>query len=362
MSRQLCVFCGEKPPVKNKEHVLPMWLLELTGDPNRVVKFGIDYKNNKVVEFAFDQLVAPACKDCNSIYGEVLEGRVKPIIGAILRREAVSASNYLLLLDWLDKVRIGLWLNYQLIQNMPFGVKPHFRINDRIGRKDRMLAVYAIENQIKGLNAFATETPLFHHTPSCFGLRINDVIIFNMSSDFLFAKKCGFPSPKKRNFRIDGEGAGMLELSDFSTSHKIQKRLISRKILKPCVHLYQPIMQEDFYNQYQGGFLGANWVFNSFIAEHTFDLDKGQGVLFRQFDNRVDVIDDLNLPIEFDEVTGNDCSSVKEIVSQIYAFQIYIQKLNTIKASSIKARKWGREVTKTLEAYNLEAIKGLKAM
>lgn len=361
MSRRLCVFCGIKPPNKNKEHVLPVWLLELTGDPNRVVKFGIDYQNEILVEFAFDQLVAPACEECNSEFGETLEPEIKPIIEAILNREAIECSKYLLLLDWLDKVRVGLWLNYQLIQKMPFGVEPKFRIKDRIGKKDRMLAIYPIDNEDKGLNAFGVETPLFHHTPSCFGLRINNIIILNMSADFLFSKNCGFPSPNNQNLIIDGDRQGMTEMSDFTTSCSIESSIIERKILKPSVHLYQPIMQVDPSGTYQGGFFGADWKWNSFIAEHTLDGDSGQGVLFRQLDEEVEVLKDLNEKVDFNNVLGKDCSTVNDLVKQIYDLQIYIQYLTALKADDEAALRHGLERREILKRFNTRFIEALEA-
>jgi hypothetical protein len=34
---KFCVFCGKKPQSKNREHIIPQWLIALTGDPNRDV-------------------------------------------------------------------------------------------------------------------------------------------------------------------------------------------------------------------------------------------------------------------------------------------------------------------------------------
>lgn len=349
MSRRLCVFCGEKPPLKNKEHILPMWLLDLTGDPNRVVNFGVNFENGEIIEFAWDQLVVPACKSCNSYYGEALEGKLKPIIEALLNREEICVSEHLLLLDWLDKVRVGLWLNYQLLQNFPLGIMPNFRINDRIGKKDRMVAIYTIDSDEIGLNAFGVETPLFHLSPSCFGLKINNILLFNMSTDFLFSGNCGFPFPEERRLLLDGENNGKLELSNFSTSHQIKNKLIKQPIIKPTMHLYQPIMQKDTSGHYPGGFLGAEWLFDSYIAEHTFDQDSGKGVLFQQFDDRVEVLNDPNQLVDFDNVTGDDCAPLGSIIAQIYDHQIFIQNLHSFKASD-KQMKHHRE----LEGRNIE--------
>ena len=30
-----CIFCGKKPSEKNREHIIPRWLIALTGDPKR---------------------------------------------------------------------------------------------------------------------------------------------------------------------------------------------------------------------------------------------------------------------------------------------------------------------------------------
>jgi hypothetical protein len=39
-----CVFCG-KPvgkAARSREHIIPMWMLRATGDPNRVIKIESD--------------------------------------------------------------------------------------------------------------------------------------------------------------------------------------------------------------------------------------------------------------------------------------------------------------------------------
>jgi hypothetical protein len=39
---KICVFCGEKPKSRNSEHVIPQWLIELTGNPKRIASFGYE--------------------------------------------------------------------------------------------------------------------------------------------------------------------------------------------------------------------------------------------------------------------------------------------------------------------------------
>jgi len=47
MATKYCVFCGKPPSDKNKEHVLPHWLIKMTGDPNRVVNLGFSKSASK---------------------------------------------------------------------------------------------------------------------------------------------------------------------------------------------------------------------------------------------------------------------------------------------------------------------------
>ena len=59
-----CVFCGAVPEKKNKEHVVPKWLIKLTGNPKREAYFGFEKNIETEVKtrtFAFDQFSFPAC-------------------------------------------------------------------------------------------------------------------------------------------------------------------------------------------------------------------------------------------------------------------------------------------------------------
>lgn len=67
MTAQFCVFCGERPVSKNREHVIPQWLIAMTGDPNREVTIGLDLNSTplKRRRFAFKSFTFPACEQCN---------------------------------------------------------------------------------------------------------------------------------------------------------------------------------------------------------------------------------------------------------------------------------------------------------
>jgi hypothetical protein len=73
-----CIFCGNPPSEKNKEHIVPRLLIEQTGDPKRAwylgVKFGEPDKPPKI--FSADRSRFPACEACDTRHSD-LEGLTK---------------------------------------------------------------------------------------------------------------------------------------------------------------------------------------------------------------------------------------------------------------------------------------------
>src|SRR5262249_14984502 len=103
-----CVFCGAPPTDKNKEHVVPKWLIDLTGDPNRKVRLGFRFGTESPAdfrEFAFDQFVFPACETCNLEHSE-LEAHAKDLMLRVLASSSLAQHEISALLDWFDKVRV----------------------------------------------------------------------------------------------------------------------------------------------------------------------------------------------------------------------------------------------------------------
>jgi hypothetical protein len=286
---------------------------------------GVDYaKERRAVRFSWNGLVVPACHECNEAYSP-LEQRTKAIVKRLLRRDAVSAREYVTLLSWLDKVRTGLWINYHLIQNHPGVVSPNFYINQRIATKDRMVAIYPLAANPDGLNAFGVDALIFADMPSCFMLRINDLLLLNASTDFLYSHGCGFPRPKTIAKFAGGDNAGKLLLSGLDYDRTIKKRISDFDFIKPSVLLFQPIMLPSRDPIWKGGYWGLTGM-DSFIASHTYPEFSGQGVLFRQFSDRVVPLRDLAETLEFDCVTGADSRPMKEIIAQTYEYQVQLHE------------------------------------
>lgn len=322
---RFCVFCGKVPESKSREHVLPKWLLMLTGDPRRVVKLGYNFKTEKEVAFAWQSLVVPACDKCNGEYA-ALEGQVKPIVEAILRREAIPASAYLVMLDWLDKVRVGLWLTYHLIQGNPTRIAPAFHINQRIRSKDRLIAIYPLSRQPKGLNAYGVETPLFHRTPSAFGLRVNDVLILNVSTDYLVAGRCGLPAPMKMEIALDGPNAGLLECTAYGLTRRIEQPVLDFQLHKPSVLLLQPITSVGTNGTLPILSVTEGTTADPYVSQFIGgEISAGVGKLVEQLPEGARRIDNDNDLIEFQEIKGADCAKAGDLVAQIYEIQVWLQ-------------------------------------
>ena len=112
-------------------------MIKLTGDQNRIGRFGYDKRwldeGLHIREFAIDQLTCPSCIDCNDKFSK-LEVASKKIILKILNFEPLTDMEFNTLLDWFDKVRIGLWLVFYYLDNNISVIRPKFYIKNRIGK------------------------------------------------------------------------------------------------------------------------------------------------------------------------------------------------------------------------------------
>lgn len=201
-----CVFCGKEPEDKTKEHVIPRWLMRLTGDERRNVFLGVRYSdgidNIKIHKHSFSTYTAPACRACNSKFSE-LEDLAKSTIESILIEKPVSANEIEILLDWLDKVRIGLWLAGRMIGTNVFrAMQPKFHIADRIRWGDRWARLTLLPESVgNGLTYMGVGTPMFGCMPSVFTLRINRLVIQNASSPRILTRWLGLPYPSTKRIR-----------------------------------------------------------------------------------------------------------------------------------------------------------------
>jgi hypothetical protein len=308
---RICLFCGKPPENKNNEHPLPRWLLELTGDPARVVSHGYNWRSGKQFEFSFDSFRFPSCESCNGRYSEY-EGNAKRVVVAICQKRAASPEDYVLLLDWLDKVRIGLWLGHRYLQGASW--PPSFTIDSRIGRKDRMVAVYTVGDHQVGLNIYGAESRLFHWKPSVFSLRVNNILFLNASWDWMCSSRCGFPYPKYVRHSKAVQGA--LVAGDFTRRAKIIHP-VRPGLMKSCVSLFQPVVQR----QLDGSLSPMPEDLLEYCATNQWRDRVGVGPLYRQLAGETRRIDPDDEPIEFDSVSEHEARRAIDIATQAYSVQ-----------------------------------------
>lgn len=205
-SLRACVFCGG-PPIGNvPEHILPTWLIELTGDPKRTVTFGMNWRDSPPmpITHSFSKFRFPACKRCNNEFS-VMEGAASTVVRKMLADELASSSDLDILLDWLDKVRVGLWLALRMRDRNYMGIEPSFFIRDRVGKADRILCIYKGDMRQNRLSFFGTESPIFRMMPSCFLLVINHLHFFSVSNPFMLHRTFGFPVVTQTSVRPNTE-------------------------------------------------------------------------------------------------------------------------------------------------------------
>lgn len=248
-----CIFCGFKAENKSKEHIIPRWLLELTGDPNRIANFGLNYSNllNKdecIRKFNFSSFTFPACSVCNQVYGNDLESSARQIIIKVLNDEDLNESELHVLLDWFDKLRIGLWIGFNIFMKK-LAPTEKFYINERKGLKDRVLLVYKIDNELMGLT-FSGHSPLFSAFPCCFYLRINNYVFVNISKDNLLLEKLGFPFyyneiiQKELAIKFNNMSSGHTQI-DNSLLNLYSFSCYKKAIFQPIFKLYPVICSMD---------------------------------------------------------------------------------------------------------------------
>lgn len=246
--QKFCVFCGKKPNKKNKEHIIPKWLIKLTGDENRKITLGFNFNEIFKEEpdinlrlFSFKHFQFPACTKCNTKYA-ALEKDAAAIVKNILNSEYIDSQEINILLDWFDKVRIGLWLGSITLDKIQDEVDPKFFIDNRIGKKDRALYVYKISEKQSGVNFHGFNSPGFQFAPCVCGFRINNFFFISYSRDQLISENLGFPYFE---FLDLDENSRAEIFEPKKGSEKFKTPLIKENFFRPTFSFYQSILDLD---------------------------------------------------------------------------------------------------------------------
>ena len=265
---QKCVFCGGEPQNKNKEHVIPQWLSKYLGRYKSICDLsGVTDK-----KIPFSGLTFPACEKCNSD-DSVLEVGAKKVVEKMMAGQSVTGSEINTLLDWFDKLRIGIWLGQLMLSKKTDSVDPNFYINDRIGAQDRMLIIERIEGVGKGLGLCGNNTEMFMYMPSVFQVWFNDVLITSASTAGLVSNKLGFPRiSQQQNFGYRESVATVIKGMDKTVHPVVMNVDAADKTI-----IYQPmfkqfVSQTDLYD-------------GQYVQQHSYDANSGVGGIFVQRHN-----------------------------------------------------------------------------
>lgn len=195
-STDLCVFCGEPLAGKktNFEHVVPKWLVAEADLKKRQME--VDLSNRKF-KAAMNRIGAWACERCNS-ERSTLEANAKAVYEKLRDGEALTQQDGRTLLDWLDKIRVGLWLWLNNSHPARERLSPNFHINERMATRDRIAFVAKYDPKLtgKGLLFFGVDKA-FHWQPSVVGFMANNLVFYSMSSYLLLLRHI-------RNIQVKG--------------------------------------------------------------------------------------------------------------------------------------------------------------
>ena len=340
--RTLCVFCGKEPIDKNREHILPKWLMALTGDLHRPVWLGQDFRTGKGRVFSYSSLTAPSCTKCNEKYAN-LEGRVKPVMLSVLAEAPISRDEFNVLLDWFDKVRIGMWLLYYHLDGNMAGVDPLFHIDQRLGTQDRMLIISKASDVVPDLTYRGVNSPSFYYTPSCFSLMVNQYLFTNISYPLLFSKSLGMPWSVKSALNVEG----MLLHSISPGTEVIATPILAERSLLPCTILYQPMW---------AGFVGSSveQLYNThYCREGALDPSSGVGAIFLENGDGIAALSS-EPTIDWVPPVGPNTDASRYLQSKTtLKLQNYIDSLlPNLSALSEEQREHYKEVQLTNRAHN----------
>jgi len=90
--------------------------------------------HTRSIEVAMSRIGGQACTSCNDEFSS-LEGLARSVMERIQNGTDLTDPDLRVLLDWLDKVRIGLWLWLLTFSAQSARIKPRFQIATRVGRK-----------------------------------------------------------------------------------------------------------------------------------------------------------------------------------------------------------------------------------
>jgi hypothetical protein len=258
--------------------VVPQWLIKKTGHLKRIFQWGQMTEDGLNInqKIPFDQFKFPSCITCNDKYSK-LEAQAKIVFEKIELETPVSVEDLDKLLDWFDKIRIGIWLAQLYLNKNHSYFTPSFFIEQRIGKKDRYLAIFRRNQKVSRCSINCVATPAFEFMPSAAGFVFNDFGFISISDDYLFSKNLGWPFPFKKNLHSNGLASVILQ----NGINKTKKPILPFEIEGSFIQIFQAIADQelsktDLYNN--------EYIKNSLMENSS---NKGKTRIFNQSYNEI---------------------------------------------------------------------------
>jgi len=287
----------------------------------------------------------------------ILKCTQKKIVDKIMLLDNISSEELSVLLDWFDKLRVGIWLGFFYLDKNWAQIKPRFYIRQRMGEHDRLLCIYKARSDRKCLTFVGCDTPSFYFAPCCFTLRINSFYFFNISYLFLFARRMGLPYGSNIYYlpnKEDPENYLML-VEGAEGRERIMTPLLRKPFCIEGTELYQPMFPSQAKHEASREFYNTDYV-----HKMSMNWENGTGKIFTQ-----DKFTLLEYPYEpakdwLPPQTYNIDYMNRAIIQQTLEWQIYINN-NPVSFDRLpkEEQKYWSRVRKLHNNFNKKEIEKL---
>jgi len=312
-----CIFCGKKPLKKSKEHVIPDWLIRLTGNENRKTFMGFDEKTHDIKELAFDQFVFPACEDCNNIYGNLLEDKASVIMKKLLKESDLSENEFNHLLTWFDKIRLGCLIGIWTKSPVYHQIEPKKYIGEGLNNSDMYLRIYKSDYDKKRLHISGIWWSAFMYVPVCFCLNINQYYFIFMSSEYLVSRRLGLPFPGSSEYLNNG----IIKVNMQPPLKRIFNPIIKGFADHNCVEIFQPVMSESITNNDSSKLWESLYFSDEYTKSIFMDKESRRGALFFGKENNICKYSSINKLEYIPETKMRDNELRKHVFTQMLKLQ-----------------------------------------
>lgn len=197
-SSRNCIFCGQKPQSKSREHFIARWLSRFAG--NDELAADIIDADGSIVSRRWSSLILPACTECNARYGE-FEEFSKPALER-LSQGYLRSKDAQVLLDYMDKLRVSIWLWRLYWSKKYHSISPNYYVDERVGSSDRVILIGMYpDDEVTGIAPIGYDSMAFLRCPTVFGVFIRNFFILSASSAALLTDHFSMTSrgaPKDR--------------------------------------------------------------------------------------------------------------------------------------------------------------------